>query len=339
MLALPKHIPSSNPPSQVIGELVLELLRLPSLKEFIRCIYLIRPQKLVLNQVVFDEDNLDTYMITPPPHRHRTSPSKGCATYINGIPLDRLSLPSYCTFMALMYASRDADINRARATVAQSIPQLFKCITSASTIHISTTKLASKYVPRGSTGSNAYHEFGGTASNRVSADATFQVDEQTGLVDVGVVEIHLPTGVASQPSPATSIDFDRLDRLLTELVNAPAPPIRISYSNDVDMNNASHRDSIKPLLRAILDDEQALSQVLARVSRTRRITLQSGKYIISVLKELLPVPLQSSVIGWQHMLDDKDGLRINWIFEVLRSAWSAEDLQSALHALDPSRRA
>ncbi|GJE93868.1 hypothetical protein PsYK624_100330 [Phanerochaete sordida] len=334
MLALPRHFPSRMMPSQSVEKLVLKHLQLPSFKEFIRCICLIRPRELRLNGVTFVEDDIDTYIASPPP-RDRTRPLVEGHTCIKGKPsIPHLS--SYCKFMALVHASGDSDMNRARALAAQNISRLSEAIAGDSSCCI--TELHSEHDRRQQ---DEFYAFRGVlCAHGVRITIAFYVDEQTGLVNSDAVWVTLPTDFEWETASATLIDFDGLDRVLTELASPTTPPIHI-YCYD--------RHSLKQLLRSILDDGHLLSRTLAHLSRTRQITLGQGPRVVDALgltvgprildtlRELLPAPLRSSVTGWQTAQSTgKDQIHISWIFEVLKVAWSAEDLETVLHALDPS---
>ncbi|GJE93867.1 hypothetical protein PsYK624_100320 [Phanerochaete sordida] len=329
VFSLPRSFPSSVLLSQTIEIIALHHLQLPSFKDLIRCIYSVRPRHLILDNVIFVKDDIDAYTAPPPPRRDRTRPFVGCVTYIKGDP-QILHSSSYCKFLALLYAHGDADTNRARALAAQNLLRLLQCVAGDNPDYrddlCGELHTCDKY-------RDTYCRFRGTVSCHAKADITCDVDEQTGLVDFHPVLIYLYSNLGQGEGgvgSATLLDFDALDRLLTEIESAATPSIYIIGSE--------YGDDIEPLLRCILDDEHPYTRALARLCRTRRVSLVSGHRIVDTLRELLPAALQSSVAGWQSMMR-KDRLRINWIFEVLKRTWSAEDSEAALRALDPPQEA
>ncbi|GJE98049.1 hypothetical protein PsYK624_142710 [Phanerochaete sordida] len=308
-------------------QLVLKHLQLPSFKELIRCIYLTRPHSLELDNVTFVKDDIDAYTAAPPLPRDGTRSLVEGETSVRGEP-SILHLPSYHKFLALVHANGDAEMNLARTSVAQTMLQAFECIADDSPYCV--TRLSSAYFPAGAYSSHALYSFRGDVSCHVSANVTLFVHERSGLVEFDAVLINLPLGFRRDATAAPLVEtFDGLDRRLTELVSATAPPIRIGYHDDTKI--------LRLFLRAILDDGDPLSRALARLSRTRKVTLWPGSHVLDILEELLPTSLLSSVSGWQTILDNfKSQLRVNWIFDVLKRAWSAEDLETALRALEPN---
>ncbi|GJE93892.1 hypothetical protein PsYK624_100570 [Phanerochaete sordida] len=226
-------------------------------------------------------------------------------------------------------------MNRARTSAVQSMLRLFECITGSGAY--SGTSLCSSFLPHDGKHQDARYTFSGYASCHVGAHITVYLDERTGHIGIETVKVDLPDDLQWKLAPtATAIDFDALDRLLIELATPTTPSIRIGGSCYYDKDGHLEPESPKAFLRAILDDGHPLCQVLTRLSRTRRIMLLDGYSILQTLKEMLYSPLRPSVIDEQAILDKDRWLSINWIFDVLKKNWSAEDLASALHALDPT---